>query len=56
MVVVVFAFLRDARAALIPSVAVPVSLLGTFSAMYLLGYSLDNFPSWRSPSPRVRGG
>ncbi|TDT99594.1 multidrug efflux pump [Azorhizobium sp. AG788] len=43
VVVVVFAFLRDARAALIPSVAVPVSLLGTFSAMYLLGYSLDNF-------------
>ncbi|HEX5455307.1 MAG TPA: efflux RND transporter permease subunit [Stellaceae bacterium] len=42
VILVVFLFLRDARAALIPSVAVPVSLLGTFGAMYLLGYSLDN--------------
>jgi len=39
--VVVFMFLRDVRATLIPGIAVPVSLLGTFSAMYLLGYSLD---------------
>ncbi|MGE3623948.1 MAG: efflux RND transporter permease subunit [Bdellovibrionales bacterium] len=39
---VVFLFLRDARAALIPSVTVPVSLLGTLGIMYLLGYSLDN--------------
>jgi multidrug efflux pump len=38
---VVFLFLRDIRATLIPSIAVPVSLLGTFGAMYLLGYSLD---------------
>ena len=38
---VVFLFLRDFRATLIPSVAVPVSILGTFGAMYLLGYSLD---------------
>jgi multidrug efflux pump len=38
---VVFAFLRNFRATLIPSVAVPVSILGTFAAMYLLGYSLD---------------
>ena len=38
---VVYLFLRDLRATLIPSVAVPVSLLGTFGAMYLLGYSLD---------------
>jgi len=38
---VVFLFLRDWRSTLIPSVAVPVSILGTFSAMYLLGYSLD---------------
>ncbi|MBV8093274.1 MAG: efflux RND transporter permease subunit [Acetobacteraceae bacterium] len=38
---VVFLFLRNARAAIIPSVAVPVSLIGTFGAMYLLGYSLD---------------
>ena len=38
----VFAFLRNVRATLIPSVAVPVSLIGTFGVMYLLGYSLDN--------------
>ena len=42
VILVVFAFLRNVRAALIPSVAVPVSLLGTFAAMYLLGYSLNN--------------
>ncbi|MFK0690880.1 efflux RND transporter permease subunit [Mesorhizobium sp. IMUNJ 23033] len=42
VVLVVFCFLRDWRAALIPSVAVPFSLLGTFGAMYLLGYTLDN--------------
>jgi multidrug efflux pump len=42
VVFVVFLFLRDARAALIPSVVVPVSLLGTFGAMHLFGYSLDN--------------
>ncbi|HKS88412.1 MAG TPA: efflux RND transporter permease subunit, partial [Stellaceae bacterium] len=42
VILVVFAFLRNARAALIPSVAVPVSLIGTFGVMYLLGYSLDN--------------
>ena len=42
VILVVFAFLRDPRATLIPSVAVPVSLIGTFGAMYLLGYSLDN--------------
>ena len=42
VIVVVYAFLRSARAALIPSVAVPVSLAGTFGAMYLLGYSIDN--------------
>jgi multidrug efflux pump len=39
---VVFLFLRDARATVIPSVAVPVSIIGTFGAMYLLGYSLNN--------------
>ncbi len=38
---VVFLFLRDFRSTLIPSVAVPVSIFGTFGAMYLLGYSLD---------------
>ena len=39
--IVVFLFLRNLRATLIPSVAVPISILGTFGAMYLLGYSLD---------------
>ncbi|MGA0611935.1 multidrug efflux RND transporter permease subunit [Caldimonas sp. KR1-144] len=42
VIAVVFVFLRDWRATLIPAVAVPVSLVGTFAAMYLLGYSLDN--------------
>ena len=42
VILVVFLFLRNGRAALIPTVAVPVSLIGTFGAMYLLGYSLDN--------------
>ncbi len=39
---VVFVFLRDWRATLIPVIAVPISLVGTFAAMYLLNYSLDN--------------
>ena len=39
---VVFLFIGELRAALVPAVAVPVSIIGTFSAMYLLGYSLDN--------------
>jgi multidrug efflux pump len=42
VILVVFAFLRSVRATIIPSVAVPVSLIGTFGAMYLLGYSIDN--------------
>ncbi|MFZ1181409.1 MAG: efflux RND transporter permease subunit, partial [Herbaspirillum sp.] len=42
VIMVVFLFLRNGRATLIPSVAVPVSLIGTFGIMYLLGYSLDN--------------
>jgi multidrug efflux pump len=42
VVLVVYVFLRDARATAIPSVAVPTSLIGTFAVMYLLGYSLDN--------------
>ena len=42
VILVVFVFLRDLRATLIPSVAVPVSLIGTFGVMYLCGYSLDN--------------
>ena len=39
---VVFLFLRSVRATLVPSVAVPVSIIGTFGVMYLLNYSLDN--------------
>jgi multidrug efflux pump len=39
---VVYFFLRDGKAAIIPSVAVPLSLVGTFAAMYMLGYSLNN--------------
>src|SRR6202008_913699 len=42
VILVVFLFLRNGRATLIPSVAVPVSLIGTFAVMYLLGYSIDN--------------
>jgi multidrug efflux pump len=42
VVIVVFAFLRSVRATFIPSVAVPVSLIATFGAMYLFGYSIDN--------------
>src|SRR6185437_16211309 len=43
VVVVVFFFLRNFRAMVIPAVSVPLSLLGTFGMMYLLGFSLDNF-------------
>jgi multidrug efflux pump len=42
VVLVVFVFLRNLRATLIPSVAVPLSLIGTFGVMYLLDYSIDN--------------
>jgi multidrug efflux pump len=42
VVMVIFLFLRNLYATIIPSVAVPLSLIGTFAAMYLLGYSLDN--------------
>ncbi len=42
VILVVFAFLRDVRATLIPSIAVPVSLVTTFGVMYLFGYTLDN--------------
>ncbi|MGC1384615.1 MAG: multidrug efflux RND transporter permease subunit [Candidatus Acidiferrales bacterium] len=42
VILVVFVFLRNVRATLIPSVAVPVSLIGTFGVMYLCGYSIDN--------------
>jgi multidrug efflux pump len=42
VVLVVFAFLREVWATIIPSVAVPLSLVGTFGVMYLLGYTIDN--------------
>jgi multidrug efflux pump len=42
VIFVVFVFLRNGRSTLIPAVAVPVSLIGTFAVMYLCGYSLDN--------------
>lgn len=43
VIFVVYMFLHSARAALIPAVVVPISLIGTFAAMYLLDYTLDNF-------------
>ncbi len=42
VVLVIFLFLRDLRATLIPSLALPIAILGTFAVMYLLGYSLNN--------------
>jgi multidrug efflux pump len=42
VILVVYLFLRSGRAILVPSIAVPVSLIGTFAVMYMLGYSLDN--------------
>ncbi|HEX9081471.1 MAG TPA: efflux RND transporter permease subunit, partial [Holophagaceae bacterium] len=42
VILVVFVFLRSPRSTLIPSVAVPISLIGTFGVMYLLGYTIDN--------------
>ena len=45
VILVVFVFLREVRSTLIPSVSVPLSLLGTFGIMYLLGYTLDNLLS-----------
>jgi multidrug efflux pump len=42
VVLVVFFFLRNGRATLIPAIAIPISLIGTFAAMYLLGFSLNN--------------
>ncbi len=43
VILVVYIFLNSYRAALVPALVVPVSLVGTFGAMYLLGYTLDNF-------------
>jgi multidrug efflux pump len=42
VILVVFVFLRSVRSTIIPSIAVPISLIGTFGGMYLLGYNLDN--------------
>jgi multidrug efflux pump len=42
VILVVFVFLRSVRSTLIPSVAVPISLIGTFGAMYMLDYTIDN--------------
>ncbi|HLI82119.1 MAG TPA: multidrug efflux RND transporter permease subunit [Candidatus Binataceae bacterium] len=42
VIMVVFLFLRNARATLIPGIVVPISLVGTFAVMYLFGYSIDN--------------
>jgi multidrug efflux pump len=42
VILVVFVFLRTVRATIIPSIAVPLSLIGTFGVMYILGYTLDN--------------
>jgi multidrug efflux pump len=42
VIMVIFLFLRNLRATIIPSLAVPLSIVGTFGAMYLLGYSLNN--------------
>ncbi|HTV66036.1 MAG TPA: efflux RND transporter permease subunit [Bryocella sp.] len=42
VVIIVFVFLRNARATFIPAIAVPVSLIGTFAGMYLFGFTLDN--------------
>ena len=42
VVMVIFVFLRNVSATIIPSLALPLSIIGTFAAMYLLGYSLDN--------------
>jgi multidrug efflux pump len=42
VVLVIFVFLRDLRATLIPSLSAPLSIVGTFAGMYLFGFSLDN--------------
>ena len=57
VILVVFAFLRSFRATVIPGVAIPVSLIGTFGVMYLLGYSLDNlYPHGPHHRHRLCGG
>ena len=57
VILVVFVFLRNWHSTLIPTVAVPVSLIGTFAVMYVFGYSLDNLSSDGAHHfHRVRGG
>ena len=53
VILVVFVFLRSFRTTIIPSIAVPVSLIGTCGVMYLLGYSIDNLSLMASQSPRA---
>ena len=56
VVLVIFLFLRNLSATVIPSVAVPPSLVGTFGVMYLLGYSLNNlYPHGVNHLHRIRG-
>ncbi len=57
VILVVFLFLRSARATFIPSIVVPVSLIGTFGVMYLLHYSIDNLSLMAlTICHRLRGG
>ena len=58
VVMVIFLFLRSASATIIPGIAVPLSLVGTFGVMYLLGYSLDNLSLLHGADDldRLRGG
>ena len=57
VVLVIFLFLRNVSATVIPSLALPMSVIGTFAAMYLLDYSLDNLSLMASDAlRRVRGG
>ena len=57
VVAVIFLFLRTVWATIIPAIAVPLSLAGTFAVMYLLGYSLDNLSLMGlDDRRRLRGG
>ena len=53
VVMVMFLFVRTLAATIIPSVAVPLSLIGTFGVMYLFGYSLNNLSLMALTSPQV---
>jgi multidrug efflux pump len=54
VVMVIFVFLRNFWATVIPAVTVPLSLIGTFAALYVLGYSLDNLSLMAEESPHLR--